>query len=340
MKLLESFKIGNVVMRNRLVMPPMCMFCATDGFPDELHLSHYTTRALGGVGMIIVEATGIEPIGRITEHDLGIWDAEHMEAFKPITKNIKKYGAVPAIQLFHTGRKCEIEGATPIAPSVIEDSTFAKPIEMDIDQIKKAQSMFIDASLRAVEAGFEAIEIHGAHGYLIHQFLSPYTNRRTDSYGGSIENRTRFLSELLMSLKDKLPEGYPILLRLSAIDYVEDGLKIEDTIKIIKLIENYIDAIHVTTGGISPSSGPTKTYPGYQLSYANEIKKHSTLPVIAVGLIRNDDFAESIVNLNQADLVAIGREIVKNPFLPYQIASKHGIEYPLPKGYEYVYHRK
>lgn len=335
MKLLEPCKIGSVEIRNRVVMPPMCMYLAQGGYVNDFHIAHYMTRSLGGVGLIIVEATGIEPAGQITENDLGIWDDAHIEGLSRLAEAIRRFGATPAIQLQHAGRKNETPGIASFAPSQGAFSEkYKNPLAMDKAKIQDVVQKFARAAQRACQAGFEVLELHGAHGYLIHQFLSPLSNQRTDEYGGSAENRARFLREVVAAVRAVLPERVALIIRLSAVDFVAEGIQIEDTIRTVCSIENQIDAFDISAGGNWPNIAGIVPYPGYMLGYAQAVKNAVSKPVIAVGLIKNLDFAEAVVQNGQADLVAFGRELLRNPFLvtPSLIAEK-GNAY-LPPGYK------
>lgn len=341
MKLLEENFIGKQKLRNRIVMPPMCMYIAEDGLVNDFHIAHYTTRALGGVGMIIVESTAVTPNGRISKNDLGLWNNKHINGLKRLTDNIKKYGAVAAVQLNHAGRKSEIANSLPVAPSAIYFSDkYPIPVSLSVDEIHEIIQSFQDAAVRAVEAGFDLIEIHGAHGYLIHEFLSPFSNTRTDEYGGTHENRARLLKEVLLAVRSVLPKDFPVTVRLSAIDYLDDGLAIEDSVKTVQAVEALIDAVHVSTGGISGTFEKIQDYPAYQVQFAKAIKDAVALPVIAVGQIKNYDLAEAIIRLGNADLVAVGREIIRDPFWAYRLAKREGLDYPMPEGYLVAFNSK
>ena len=252
-----------------------------------------------------------------------------------LVEGIKRFGAVPAIQLQHAGRKNETPGISSYAPSALSFSEkYKTPGAMDKAKIEDVVQKFVQAAQRAVEAGFKIIELHGAHGYLIHQFLSPLSNHRTDEYGGSFENRARFGLEVISAVRKVLPEDTALMIRLSAVDFVPEGIQIEDTLKFVHLYEGFVDAFNISAGGNSPNMSGIVPYPGYMLGYAQAVKKATNKPVIGVGLIKTLDFAESIVQSGQADFVGIGRELLRNPFLltPAMIADK-GNEY-LPPGYK------
>ncbi len=331
-KLFESIKIKDMELKNRIVMPPMCMYSTDDnGHANDWHYIHYATRAIGGTGLIIVEATAVEKRGRISNRDLGIWDDSHVEGLSKIVGLSKKYGAKIAIQLAHAGRKCEVETENIIAPSPIAyNEKYKTPIEMTKEDIKTVIKAFKEGARRALSAGFDAIEIHAAHGYLINEFLSPLSNKRNDEYGGSLENRTRFLKEIIREVRKVWPENKPLIVRVSAEDYVEEGNHPEDLAEMINLVkEEGVDLIDVSSGAVVPA--PIKAYPGYQVKFAEVIKDKTGLPVIAGGLISEPEMAEEIIANNRADLVFLGRELLRNPYWPLQAAKKlrHNIDWPV-----------
>lgn len=331
-KLFESIKIKDMELKNRIVMPPMCMYSTDDnGHANDWHYIHYATRAIGGTGLIIVEATAVEKRGRISDRDLGIWDDSHVEGLSKIVGLSKKYGAKIAIQLAHAGRKCEVETENIIAPSPIAyNEKYKTPIEMTKEDIKTVIKAFKEGARRALSAGFDAIEIHAAHGYLINEFLSPLSNKRNDEYGGSLENRTRFLKEIIREVRKVWPENKPLIVRVSAEDYVEEGNHPEDLAEMINLVkEEGVDLIDVSSGAVVPA--PIKAYPGYQVKFAEVIKDKTGLPVIAGGLISEPEMAEEIIANNRADLVFLGRELLRNPYWPLQAAKKlrHNIDWPV-----------
>ena len=338
MQALTSYKIKNMELRNRIVMPPMCMYSSDEsGFVKDFHKVHYTARAIGGVGLIIVEATAVVPNGRITSNDLGIWCDDQIEGLKALVESVKYYGSKVAIQLAHAGRKCTSNDEYIVAPTAIRFSDeYRVPKELTVEEIKEIVNKFKDAAIRADKAGFDAIEIHGAHGYLIHEFLSPLTNKRTDEYGGSLENRTRFLKEILTAVKEVWPKDKPILLRVSADDYMEGGIDKEEMVNIINEVKEYIDMVHVSTGGLVSVRFPI--FPGYQISHSETIKRKCNIPTIAVGLINEYDQIEEILNNNRADLVAIGRGLLRDPQLVLNMAYKNKLEISYPIQYERGYH--
>lgn len=338
MKTFTEYKIKDLVLKNRIVMPPMCMYTSDEtGFVKDFHKVHYTSRAIGGVGLIIVEATGVVPNGRITSRDLGIWSDDHIEGLKDLVDSVKSYGSKIAIQLAHAGRKCESNDEYIVAPSPIRFSEkYRLPRELSVEEIKDLVNSFKDAAIRADKAGFDAIEIHGAHGYLIHEFLSPLTNERKDDYGGSLENRVRFLKEILVAVKEVWPKEKPILLRVSADDYIEGGINKEEMVKIINEVKEYIDMVHVSTGGLISVRFPI--FPGYQVSHSETIRRECNIPTIAVGLIKEYDQIEDILYNNRADLVAIGRGLLRDPHFVLNLAYENKLKIKYPSPYERGYY--
>lgn len=334
MHLFEPLTVKNMILRNRIVMPPMCMYSAgTDGIPTDFHFTHYTSRAVGQVGLIIMEATGVLPCGRISDHCLGLWNDAQARALTPIVSACQKQGAKIAVQLNHAGRKCEASEETIYAPSAIafnQDSPM--PHEMTKEDIHDVIDAFQSAARRAAEIGFDAIEIHGAHGYLISEFLSPLTNQRTDGYGGSTENRCRMLIEVLQAVHQAWPHEKPVLLRISAEDYEPGGMHPEEMAKVIELVKPYIDVLDVSTGGVAETP-PPKIYPGYQVKIAEDLRQASGLPTVTVGLITDPHQAEAILGGERADLVALGRELLRDPYWVLHTARELDVEYPWPKQY-------
>lgn len=334
MKIFESYKLKDIEFKNRIVLPPMCMYSADEnGMAKMFHFVHYTERAIGGAGLIILEATAISPNGRISDNDLGIWDDSHIDGLKTIAMSVKDNGSKVAIQLAHAGRKCEAKADYIVAPSDIPFSEkYREPKALSKDEIKEIVKGFKDAAIRAHKAGFEMIEIHGAHGYLINEFLSPLTNKREDEYGGSTENRVRLLNEILYEIREVWPFSKPIGLRISASDYAEGGIDIDEMVRIINLIKDRVDIVHVSSGAVVNTT--IKAYPGYQVKFAEDIKSNCQIPTIAVGLIENCDMVEEILQNERADMVALGRELLRNPYWTLQVANKNGIEIEFPKQYE------
>ncbi|MDD2447667.1 MAG: NADPH dehydrogenase NamA [Tissierellia bacterium] len=334
MKSLTEYSLKGLNLKNRIVMPPMCMYSADEeGKANDFHEVHYASRAAGGVGLIIVEATGVTPNGRISSNDLGIWSDEHIEGLKRIVEKVHAYDGKIGIQISHAGRKCQSNDEYIVGPSAISYSDkYRVPRELSKDHIRKTVLQFKDAAKRANDAGFDMIEIHGAHGYLINEFLSPLSNRRNDQYGGSCENRVRFLKEILSEVKEVWPDDKPISLRVSADDYTEGGIDKAEMIKIVNLVKEDIDIVHVSSGGVV--SAKIDTFPGYQVTHAETIKKMCNVPTIAVGLIKDYDHIEEIVANGRADLVALGRALLREPYLVLNMAYEKGVDISFPRQYE------
>lgn len=335
----KEFNIKNLKLKNRIVMAPMCMYSAdNEGYANDFHYIHYSARAIGGVGAIIVEATAVEPRGRISDRDLGIWDDSHIEGLRKISDNIKKYGAASGIQLGHAGRKCSVLSENVIGPSAIHfdenDKSLKTPVEMTKDDIKDVVESFKDGARRASEAGFDFIEIHGAHGYLISEFLSPLANKRNDEYGGNLENRARLLKEVTLKIKEVWPEEKAIVLRVSAEDYAEGGNTKKEMAEIISLVKDLgIDIVDVSTGAIVPAT--INVYPGYQVPAGEYIKNTANIPVIVGGLITTGDQGTEIIESNRGELVFIGRELLRDPNWVLNQAKTRGIKLDyMPKQYE------
>jgi len=310
------------------------MFCAADGHVADFHVTHYGARALGGVGLIIVEATGVADNGRITDNCLGIYDDSHTEGLSLIAAAIKTYGAVAAIQLGHAGRKCTANVPEIVAPSALAfDSNSRMPREMSLEDIAAIVKDFKEAAKRAFEAGFEMLEIHGAHGYLLSEFLSPICNKRSDEYGGSPENRTRIVGQVVKAVREVF--AGPICLRVSADDFLPEGNHPADLAAMINSIKAYgIDIVDVSAGAVAPAS--FSTYPGYQVKFAETIKTLTNLPVMAGGLLTSAHHMEEIVANDRADMVFVGRELLRNPNFPLLAARELGAAQSWPRQYESV----
>ena len=332
-KLFSPYTIKGITLKNRIVMSPMCMYSShnEDGHVQNWHRTHYTSRAVGQVGLIIVEATAVTPQGRISPQDLGIWSDEHIASFKELVGLVKEHGAKMGIQLAHAGRKAVLEGEI-IAPSALAFNDKMKtPKEMTKTEIAETIEAFKNGAERAAKAGFDLIEIHGAHGYLINEFLSPLTNKRTDEYGGSAENRYLFLREVIAAVK-KVWNG-PLFVRVSANDYHEEGLTAEDYITFGNWMkEQGVDLIDVSSGAVVPAH--IHTYPGYQVKYSETIKNGTGMATGAVGLITSAVQAEEILQNDRADLVILARELLRDPYWPRTAAKELGVSIDAPKQYE------
>lgn len=331
-KLFTEMIIKDLVLRNRIVMPPMCMYSAkSDGISTDWHYAHYLSRAVGGVGLIIQEATAVEERGRISDKDLGIWSDVHIEGLKKTVEACKAQGAKMGIQLGHAGRKCIIEEEQIIAPSPMAyDQDSRIPNEMSEEDIREVVESFKLAAARSKEIGYDILEIHGAHGYLINEFLSPLSNRRLDKYGGSPTNRVRFLGEIVKAVRSVWPIDKPLMVRVSAEDYHSDGNHPEDIAEMLNMIKELgVEVINVSSGAVVPAK--IKPYPGYQIKFAEEIRIKCSLPVLGGGLITSSEMAEELIQNERADLVYLGRELLRNPYWPLKAAKelKYEIQWPV-----------
>lgn len=347
--LFSPLTVKSITFPNRIVMSPMCQYSSVDGFANDWHLVHLGSRAVAGTGLIIMEATAVVPEGRISYADMGIWKDEHIPALQRITTFIKEQGSVAGIQLAHAGRKASAEKAwnggrqihdgpnawLPVAPSAVpyheKDRT---PHELSLSEIQDIIVAFRDAAARALRAGFQVLELHGAHGYLIHEFYSPLSNFRTDEYGGSFDNRVRFLFEVLDAVKTVWPEELPIFVRLSATEWVDNGWTIADSIELARrLAARGVDLIDASSAANIPKA-PIPVGPGYQVPLAAAIRKEAGVATGAVGLITEAAQAEEILEQGQADLIFLGRELLRNPYFPVQAARELGVDITRPKQYE------
>ncbi|MGW7404973.1 NADH:flavin oxidoreductase/NADH oxidase [Streptomyces sp. NPDC054833] len=352
--LFEPCTLREVTIPNRVWMPPMCQYSAAPegpltGAPHDWHFAHYAARATGGAGLIVVEATAVSPEGRISPYDLGLWNDTQAEAFRRITGFLAAQGTVPAVQLAHAGRKAstdrpwkggapvgpEAHGWQPLAPSPVAfDDRHPVPHELTVDQIRAIVEQFATAARRALAAGFEIVEIHGAHGYLIGEFLSPHSNHRTDAYGGSYENRTRFALEVVDAVRAVWPDDKPLFFRISATDWLEEnGWSPDDTVRFAGELHTHgIDLLDVSTGG-NASGVRIPVAPGYQVPFAARVKAETSMPVAAVGLITDAEQAAKIVANGEADAVLLGRELLRNPSWPRLAARELGGEVRVPEQY-------
>ena len=348
-KLFSPLSIKSIQFKNRIAVSPMCQYSATDGFANDWHLVHLGSRASGGAGLIIQEATSVSPEGRISPQDLGLWKDEQIEKLKQINQFIISQNSIPGIQLAHAGRKAsaaspwnggrkiaiENGGWNTVAPSALayhENET--APIALDKSGIQKVIADFKSATKRAVEAGYQVVEIHGAHGYLLHQFMSPLSNLRTDEYGGSFENRIRLTLEVVAAVQSEWPENLPLFVRISATDWAEGGWNIEESIQLSKILkERGVDLIDVSSGG-AVSHQQIPLGPNYQVPFAESIKKETGILTAAVGLITDAKQAEEIISSGKADLVLFARESLRNPNLGLSFAHDLETDIQWPKQYE------
>jgi len=330
-KLFQPYQLQTISLKNRIVMAPMCMYSAKDdGLVTPFHHVHYATRAAGQVGLILLEATAVVPEGRISSNDLGIWDDAHIEGLQQLVSAMQAYGAKTGIQLAHAGRKAAVEGEI-FAPSAIAFSdAYQTPSEMTLADINYVIEAFKKAAVRARQAGFDVLEIHGAHGYLISEFLSPATNKRSDEYGGSQENRYRLLRQIIDAMRS-VWDG-PLLVRVSAEDYAQDGTTMEDFIVFSRWMKSQgVDLVDVSTGGVVQAA--IQAFPGYQVPHAEAIKLGANIPTGAVGLITNAQHAEEILQNNRADLIFLGRVLLREPYWPLHAAKELGAHIEPPVQY-------
>lgn len=349
--LFTPFKLREVEFKHRIAVSPMCQYSSVDGFANDWHLVHLGSHAVGKAALVITEATAVSPEGRISPSDLGIWHDSHITMLKRITDFIHQQGSVAGIQLAHAGRKASISppwlgdklvpvtagGWEPVGPSSIAFSdNYAVPRELPIEDIKKVIDDFRQAAQRALIAGFSVIEIHAAHGYLIHQFLSPVSNKRTDEYGGAFENRIRLLIEIIAAVRNVWPERYPLFVRISATDWLDtpDSWRLEDSIRLATILKTKgVDLIDCSSGGIAPDIKiPAK--PNYQVPFADTIRNEAGIATGAVGIIVKAQQAEDIIAKGQADIVLMAREMLRDPYFPIHAAAELGYNIEWPVQYE------
>jgi 2,4-dienoyl-CoA reductase-like NADH-dependent reductase (Old Yellow Enzyme family) len=339
MDLFSPLEIRGVKFRNRIGVSPMCQYSCEDGFANDWHFVHLGSRAVGGAGMVMVEASAVEARGRISAEDMGIWKDEHIAPLARIAEFMKAHGAVAGIQLAHAGRKAstaqpwkggktvsvEAGGWTPSAPSAVPFyETDAPPAELTRDEIHEITAAFADAAVRSLKAGFNLVEIHGAHGYLMHEFLSPLSNKRTDEYGGSYENRTRFAIETVAAIRAVWPENLPLFLRLSCTDWVEGGWTIEDSVELARRVNPMgVDLIDCSSGAMVPGV-KIPAAPGFQVPFAEQIRREAGIPTAAVGMITEPAQADAIIQTGEADLVLMARQFLSDPYWPVRAAKALG----------------
>ncbi|MEV3949330.1 MULTISPECIES: NADH:flavin oxidoreductase/NADH oxidase [Streptomyces] len=364
--LFEPYTLRSLTVPNRVWMAPMCQYSAETsgpdaGVPGDWHFAHYASRAAGGTGLVLVEATAVSPEGRISAADLGIWNDRQTEAFRRITRFLAEQGTVSGIQLGHAGRKASTgrpwrggapvapadpsgEGWQPVAPSPLaHDTGHTVPTELTTDEIQQIVGQFADAARRALAAGFQVAEIHGAHGYLIGQFLSPHSNHRTDAYGGSFENRTRLALQVVDAVRAVWPDELPLFFRISATDWLtenpddeREGWTADDTVRLARELRAHgVDLLDVSTGGIAPKAR-IPVGPHYQVPFAARVRAETDLPVATVGLITDPVQAEKILTEGQADAVLLGRELLRDPYFARNAARALGGEVAAPKPYGYA----
>ncbi|MCX5269388.1 NADH:flavin oxidoreductase/NADH oxidase [Streptomyces sp. NBC_00199] len=364
--LFNPLTLRSLEIPNRVWMSPMCMYSAAPegpetGVPTDFHLAHLASRAAGGAGLAMAEATAVQPDGRISPWDLGLWNDRQQEAFARITEAIKAHGAVPAIQLAHAGRKASVDkpwlsdrylseaegGWQSFAPSAIAYDGLAVPHELAVEEIQQLVRDFADSARRALAAGFQVVEVHGAHGYLINSFLSPASNHRTDAYGGSFENRIRFALEVVDAVRAVWPEDLPVFFRTSATDWLtenpedeREGWTGDDTVRLAKDIQaRGVDLLDVSTGGMVRDA-KIVAGPNYQVPFATQTRQATGIPTAAVGIITEPQQAEDIITKGKADAVFLGRELLRNPYWPQHAALALDAEPRWPDQYAYVVKRR
>ena len=347
--LFSPLTLRGITLPHRIVVSPMCEYSSTDGFANDWHLVHLGSRAVGGAALVITEASAVTPEGRISPSDLGIWKDEHIEPLARVTRFIRGHGSVAGMQLAHAGRKASTSepwnGGTPlgiadggwspiVAPSAIPfDHGYLTPAALDHAGMRRIIDAFGDAAWRALEAGFEVIELHGAHGYLINEFLSPLSNSRTDEFGGSFENRTRFLREIIETVRGVWPENLPLFLRISASEWTEGGWDVEQSVELARLVAPLgVDLIDCSSGGNVPRVR-IPIGPGYQVPLAERVRRDAGVPTGAVGLITTAAQADEIIRSGKADLVLLAREELRDPYFPLHAAKELGADIAWPKQY-------
>lgn len=349
--LFTPLKQRSITLPNRIVVSPMCQYSSVDGFASDWHVVHLGSRAIGGAGVVMTEAAAVSPEGRITPGDLGIWKDEHLPELQRITTFLREHGSVPAVQLAHAGRKASMskpwerpsrtiprrEGGweNVVAPSAVRFAAeYPLPHAMDRPAMDKVVADFVAAAKRAAHAGFLLAEVHAAHGYLAHEFLSPLSNQRTDEYGGSLENRARFPLEIVRAVRSAFPAELPVWVRVSAVDWVEGGLTLEDSIAFAKLLKaEGVDLIDVSSGGNDPRQ-KIQVGPGYQVGFAERIRREAAIATGAVGMITEAKQAEAILREEHADVVLLAREFLRNPYWPIHVSEELGGRISWPVQYE------
>ncbi|HMD07246.1 MAG TPA: NADH:flavin oxidoreductase/NADH oxidase [Candidatus Acidoferrum sp.] len=349
MKLFSSLRIREIELKNRIVVSPMCEYSAKDGHPQTWHLVHLGSRAIGGAGLVFTEASAVEERGRISSADAGIYADAHIKSWQPIAEFIRAHGAVPGMQLAHAGRKASTAppwtggkpisvqdgGWEPVGPSALAfDTGYTVPHELSKGEIEEIVAAFRKSAERVLEAGFEVIEIHAAHGYLLHQFLSPLSNARTDEYGGKFENRIRLTMQVARTVRAVWPQRLPLFVRVSAADWKEGGWDLAQTIELARQLKPQgVDLMDVSSGGAVPGV-KIPLGPGYQTGFAEAIRKETGIATGAVGMISEPAQAETILATEQADLVFLARELLRDPYWPRRAAKALDVKIKAPVQYE------
>jgi 2,4-dienoyl-CoA reductase-like NADH-dependent reductase (Old Yellow Enzyme family) len=346
--LFSDFRLRGITFANRIGVSPMCQYSCEDGYANDWHFVHLATRAVGGAGLVFTEAAAVTPEGRISPQDLGVWSERHFEPLARITRTIDQQGSIAGIQLAHAGRKgstyrpwsgqgkvAESAGGwRPVAPSAEAFADdYAMPKELTVAEIRALQDAFTRAAERAIAAGFRVVELHAAHGYLFHEFLSPLSNHRTDAYGGSFENRTRFLRETIGAVRRVMPERCPLVMRISCTDWVEGGWDLEQSIELARQAKSLgLDLVDCSSGG-NVGNAAIPVGAGYQTPFAERIRREAAIPTAAVGMITGAAQADHIIRNGQADIVLLARELLRSPYWPLEAARELGYEATWPAQY-------
>jgi 2,4-dienoyl-CoA reductase-like NADH-dependent reductase (Old Yellow Enzyme family) len=346
--LFQTLVLRNVTFPNRIAVSPMCQYSSSNGHASDWHFVHLGSRAVGGAGLVMTEATAVLPEGRISPQDLGIWSDDHITPLARITQFIHEQGSVAGIQLAHAGRKAstyrpwEGEGAVPeseggwrvVGPSAVPFAeNYPVPEQLSSDGIQTVINAFAGAAGRALRAGFRVIEIHAAHGYLLHQFLSPLSNKRSDCYGGSFDNRIRLLKEVVVAVRKQWPERFPLFVRISTTDWADGGWDIEQSVELVSQLKPVgVDLVDCSSGGSDPHA-QIPFGPGYQTAFAERIRRQTGMPTGAVGMITSPPQADHIIRSGQADLVLMAREFLRDPYWPLHAARELGYLFPWPAQY-------
>ena len=348
-RLYSPLRLRELEFKNRIFVSPMCQYSAVDGMPTDWHLVHLGSRAVGGAALVMTEATAVSPEGRITPFDTGIWSREQAAEFRKIAGFLRQHGAVAGLQVAHAGRKASTDvpwrggkpldtgsgGWQPIAPSPVPFAEgYAVPREMTEADMERVRAAFAASARLGREAGFEVVEVHMAHGYLLHEFLSPLTNRRTDAFGGSLENRLRFPVSVARAVRAEWPERLPVFVRVSATDWVEGGWDLPQTVALARELKSLgIDMVDCSSGGTVPYA-VVPAGPGFQTPFAAAVRREVGIATGAVGLITEPEQAERIVSTGMADAILIGREFLRDPYWPLHAARSLGVDVPWPSQYE------
>ena len=345
--LFSPLQLRGIKLKNRIAVSPMCQYSSVDGGATEWHFVHLGSRAVGGAALVMAEASAVEADGRISPQDLGIYHDDHIAPLSVITRFIRESGAVPGMQIAHAGRKAAsdipwlggkpLTDATswrPVAPSPVAFSPDHQvPVELAKDEIRRIVSLFRAAASRALAAGFELLEIHSAHGYLLHEFLSPLSNQRSDEYGGSLSNRTRIVREVVTAVREVWPERSPLFIRISASDWMEGGWTVEESVELARMLQPLgVDLVDCSSGGTSLTA-QIPFGPGYQVPFSEQIRRDADIPTGAVGMITDPHQADAIIRNGQADLVLLAREFLRDPYWPYHAAKALGVKPDVPPQY-------